>query len=73
MFTVFAAMVVFSASVALLGFALARSSRTGCCNCRRAQSVMARCSAVTLAADQKQCDTLLQLKARDAAESPPLA
>lgn len=55
MLTVLASMLVFSASVALLGFALARSSRTGCCNCQRAQGVIARCSAAGLVSRERHC------------------
>lgn len=73
MFTILAAMVVFSTSVALLGFALARSSRTGCCNCRRAQGVMARCSAAAgLGARVQRCELPLRLTTLDAADSSPI-
>lgn len=73
MFTVLAAIVVFSTSVVLLGFALARSSRTGCCNCQRAQGVMARCSAAAgLGTRVQHCDSPPQLTTLDAADSSPM-
>ena len=68
MLTVFASMLVFSASVALLGFALARSSRTGCCNCQRAQGVMARCSAAGLMPRERRCGDSMPLTTSDASE-----
>lgn len=44
MVAVLLGMIVFSLAIVLMGWAMGRSSRTGCCNCRRAQSVMIRFS-----------------------------